>query len=109
MTFGTLLRKLRIEKGISQSEIAHNIGLDQSTYSRIESDMVEPKANMLLHLAKYYQIEITKLYPPHYKRLTISYLCELFKLFGQAINLLETTCKTKVVGSLLSITGWLGH
>jgi transcriptional regulator with XRE-family HTH domain len=30
MTFGTLLRKLRIEKGISQSEIAHNIGLDQS-------------------------------------------------------------------------------
>jgi transcriptional regulator with XRE-family HTH domain len=74
MTFGTLLRKLRIEKGISQSEIAHNIGLDQSTYSRIESDIVEPKANMLLHLAKYYQIEITKLYSPHYKRLIISCL-----------------------------------
>lgn len=63
MTFGTKLRKIRLEKGLSQVEVANNIGLDQSTYSRIESDLHEPKASVLMNLAKYYQVSISTLYP----------------------------------------------
>lgn len=64
MSFGTLLRKHRIEKGLSQSQISEQVGIEQSTYSRIESDMLEPRAGILMKLARYYQIDIGKLYPP---------------------------------------------
>jgi transcriptional regulator with XRE-family HTH domain len=76
MTYGTKLRKIRLEKNLSQAEVANSIGLDQSTYSRIESDLHEPKASVLMSLAKYYQVDISALYPPIFqdKQLTTNYL-----------------------------------
>jgi len=47
MTYGTKLRNIRLQKGLSKAEVANAIGLDQSTYSHIESDLSEPKANIL--------------------------------------------------------------
>lgn len=64
MTYGTILRNLRIQKSLSQAEVANAIGLDQSSYSRIESDQSEPKAGTLLKLAKFYQVDVSALYPP---------------------------------------------
>ncbi len=64
MTYGTKLRKIRLEKNLSQAEVANSIGLDQSSYSRIESDQSEPKAGTLLKLAKFYQVDVSALYPP---------------------------------------------
>lgn len=66
MTYGTILRNLRIQKSLSQAEVANAIGLDQSSYSRIESDQSEPKAGTLLKLAKFYQVDVSALYPPHF-------------------------------------------
>ena len=66
MTYGTILRNLRLQKNLSQAEVANAIGLDQSSYSRIESDQSEPKAGTLLQLAKFYQVDISALYPPHF-------------------------------------------
>lgn len=63
MTYGTKLRNIRLQKGLSQAEVANAIGLDQSTYSRIESDLSEPKASILMKLAKYYQVDVSTLYP----------------------------------------------
>ena len=64
MTYGTILRSLRNKKGLSQAEVANSIGLEQWTYSRIESDLTEPKASVLLKFAKYYEVTIEELYPP---------------------------------------------
>lgn len=64
MTYGTILRNLRIQKSLSQAEVANYIGLDQSSYSRIESDQSEPKAGVLMKIAKFYRVDITSLYPP---------------------------------------------
>lgn len=63
MTFGTKLRNIRIQKGLSQIEVANSVGLEQSTYSRIESDHSEPKAAVLMKLAKFYHVDIHSLYP----------------------------------------------
>jgi transcriptional regulator with XRE-family HTH domain len=63
MTYGTKLRNIRLQKGLSQAEVANAIGLDQSTYSRIESDQSELKAGTLLKLAKFYQVDVSALYP----------------------------------------------
>jgi transcriptional regulator with XRE-family HTH domain len=64
MTYGTILRNLRIKNNLSQTEVANNVELDQSTYSRIESDLSEPKASVLMKLAKYYQVDVNALYRP---------------------------------------------
>lgn len=63
MTYGTKLRNIRLKKGLSQVEVANGIGLEQSTYSRIESDQSEPKAGVLMRIAKFYQVDIISLYP----------------------------------------------
>lgn len=64
MTYGTILRNLRLQKSLSQAEVANAIGLDQSSYSRIESDQSEPKAGTLLKLSQFYQVDVSALYPP---------------------------------------------
>jgi transcriptional regulator with XRE-family HTH domain len=58
MNLGIKLRKLRHEKNISQMDVAIAINIDQSTYSRIESDKLEPKANQLVSISKYFGKEI---------------------------------------------------
>lgn len=63
MTYGKILRNLRKQKGLSQVEVAFAVDFDQSSYSRIESDKCEPKAGTLLKLAKFYQVDISALYP----------------------------------------------
>ena len=77
MTYGTKLRNIRLQKGLSQAEVANAIGLDQSSYSRIESDQSELKARILMKLAKYYKVDVSILYFSHkldYKILIISEL-----------------------------------
>ncbi len=64
ISFGTIIRKFRIEKNLSQAVVATGIGIEQSTYSRIESDLLEPKAKTLLYLAIFYNIEVSNFYPP---------------------------------------------
>lgn len=66
MTYGTKLRNIRLQKSLSQAEVANAIGLDQSSYSRIESDQSEPKAGILLKLAKFYRVDVSTLYPPFF-------------------------------------------
>ena len=63
MTYGIKLRNIRLTKGYSQTEIADQIGLNQSTYCRLESDKLSPKADWLMKLALLYQMEISEFFP----------------------------------------------
>jgi transcriptional regulator with XRE-family HTH domain len=57
MNYGTKLLKIRLERGLTQTEVANNIGIEQSTYSRIKSDLYEPKASVMMNLAMFYQVD----------------------------------------------------
>ncbi len=63
-SFGTLMRNFRLDKKLSQSAVAIGIGIEQSTYCRLESDILEPKAKTLLYLALFYEVEVSRFYPP---------------------------------------------
>jgi len=39
---GKVIRKMRLEKGLSQSELANNIGKDRSSISRLEIGGINP-------------------------------------------------------------------
>ena len=51
-TFGTKLRRIRMSKRLSQSEVSNAIPLHQTTYGDWESDVVSPKFSYVMRLAE---------------------------------------------------------
>jgi len=51
VNFSTRIKKYRTAKGVSQKEIALEVGIDQAQYSRIESGKVEPTLSSLGKIA----------------------------------------------------------
>ena len=52
------LKKLRIEANITQSQIADDLGILQSTYSNYENNKYEPDIPTLLKIADYFDISM---------------------------------------------------
>ncbi|WP_060203884.1 helix-turn-helix domain-containing protein [Sporosarcina koreensis] len=50
--FGKVLRKIRVEKSISQEELAHLCGLDRTYISLMERGKRKPTINTIFALAK---------------------------------------------------------
>lgn len=57
------LKELRIEKNYSQREIAHELGIIQTTYGNYETGKTQPTIEMLIKIANYFNV-------------TLDYLCE---------------------------------
>jgi transcriptional regulator with XRE-family HTH domain len=55
------IKEFRTLRGLSQKEIALNVGIDQAQYSRIESGKVEPTLSSLEKIAEALNIKITDL------------------------------------------------
>lgn len=60
---GTKLLQLRNKMGYTQDYVADILGIEQSTYSRLESDKTQPNSELLPELAKLYGIAIQDLFP----------------------------------------------
>lgn len=50
--FGNLIKERRIEKGLSQDEVAKKIGVSQQAYGRYELGQREPGLQTILQLAE---------------------------------------------------------
>lgn len=55
------LVELRQSKGISQEKIADYLGITRQAYSHYERNTREPNLEIIIKLAKFYQIEISEL------------------------------------------------
>ncbi len=58
MKIGSNLKKLRKEKGATQTEIATFLGVRQNTYSQYESDSRQPDIDTLVKLSTYYSTSV---------------------------------------------------
>ena len=56
VSFGSRLKELRSERGISQKDVALNIGVAITTISQYENDSRFPNEEMLRRLCLYYKI-----------------------------------------------------
>lgn len=56
--FGNTLKELRIEKGISQRKLGEDLGVVNQTVSFWETGSREPDLDMLVKIAKYFNIDI---------------------------------------------------
>ena len=53
---GDTIKELRIEKGITQAQLAKSIGVSQKAIDYWERNVNEPKASYLVLLCDYFQI-----------------------------------------------------
>lgn len=61
MTLGKRLKKVRIEKGFSQAEVADFLNISRQSISRWETDKSYPYIDNLVELSKYYEVSIDEL------------------------------------------------
>lgn len=61
MNLGENIRKIRKEKDKKQQEIYDAIGVNQSTYSKIENNKYKMDIDTLKNIAKVLEVDITKL------------------------------------------------
>lgn len=57
-TLPNVLRELRKSKGITQKEVARDLNITDRTYGHYETGKREPSIDMLIEIAKYYNISI---------------------------------------------------
>jgi len=61
MTIGKRLKKVRVEKGFSQAEVADFLNISRQSISRWETDKSYPDIDNLVELSKYYEVSIDEL------------------------------------------------
>jgi len=59
---GMRLKKLRIKRGLSQTELAKLVGVTPSTISQVESDLIYPSLPALLKMAEILSVEVSSFF-----------------------------------------------
>ena len=54
--FGEILKNLRIEKGLTQGELAKTLGCSQSMLTRWENGECEPTSPYIIAMAEYFSV-----------------------------------------------------
>lgn len=62
--FGDNLRALRKARGLSQQQLASAMGLSRNQISSYESGKVEPRATVLVHFARFFEVHPAALLMP---------------------------------------------
>jgi len=61
MTLGQRLKRVRVDKGFSQTDVADFLNISRQSISRWETDKSYPDIDNLVELSKYYEISIDEL------------------------------------------------
>lgn len=61
MTLGSRLKKVRVEKGFSQADVADFLNISRQSISRWETDKAYPDIDNLVELSKYYDVSVDEL------------------------------------------------
>lgn len=61
LSFGINLRTLRVQKNLSQQDIADRLSINRTTYTKWELGVSEPSLTMLLKLAEIYDVDCNQL------------------------------------------------
>lgn len=54
--FCAIIKNLREEKGLTQQKVANYLKIDRSNYSKYERGKLEPNVEMIVSLAKFYDV-----------------------------------------------------
>ena len=55
------LKNLRIDRGLTQQQLADDLGINQSIYARYESGKLEMNYKVMFKIAKYFNVTLDEL------------------------------------------------
>ena len=94
MTVGERIKKIRLEKGLTQKQLSEKCGIDSANLRKYESGQQNPKTETLNRIADALEVDILTLtdisIPPH----LIHAFCEKMK------NIIESDCVNEVDNQL---------
>ena len=89
-----ILRNLRNKMKISQEELAHKIGIPQSSYSHYEIGRTKPDIEILIKLADFYKVPIDALVERKFHNIDFSKFTDThYELTEKISNLNEFQCE----------------
>lgn len=59
--FGNNLQELRIRKGLTQQEVADELSLNRTTYTKYETGVTEPNLENMMRLARMFDVDFNTL------------------------------------------------
>lgn len=102
MIINTTLKNIRIEKGLTQEQVADKIGLTRQAISAYESGKRQPGLDILLSLADLYNVELEEILYGTKKpnnnriiRITATILAVIFLLLQNGTFILRSTAQAK--------------
>lgn len=93
--FGEYIRKLRIEKGLNQTQLAAKIGLDSGGLSKIETGKKDLKEDKLTLMAEVFEVSIeeikTQYFSEKFAKDCFKYKCPetVFQLAEQKVKYIK--------------------
>ena len=57
MTVGEKIRDLRHQRGLTQADVAERLNIDRTTYSKYETNHIEPSITILAKLTLIYNVD----------------------------------------------------
>ncbi len=102
MNIHTTLKSIRIEKGMTQEQVADKIGLTRQAISAYESGKRQPGLDILISLAEFYNVEIEEILYGTKKqnnnriiKIIAGVLAVLFIVLQSVTFMIRTTVQTK--------------
>lgn len=91
-TFPTRLKELRLEKGLTLKELSENLNTTNTTLSRYENSLREPKVYTLKEISNYFNVSVDYLLGNTDERKYVAYHGKDVELIlRETINKLENT------------------
>jgi len=90
MSFGESLERIRKERGLTQSQLATQLDVNQSLVAKWESGKVQPRASTLDRLASVLEVETEELLAGEYGKVSVKLRSvdpKLMELMGQVHRL----------------------
>ena len=112
-TMGEIISTLRKEKGMTQKELADQLGLTDKAISKWERDLSCPDINTLPKLAEILEISVEELLntprKPAQEHRGANYLFDLILKAIPAAMGIAVVVISILDDNLLCLTGWAGH
>ena len=61
MGLGTVIKQIRVQKGLLQKQVAVELGIGYTNYNKLENDNREPSVKELQQLAKFFNMSVDQL------------------------------------------------
>lgn len=99
--FASKLKELRLEKGYTQKELGHLLGLSDAAITQYEKGKREPKRALLYELAEIFGVQVECFFPPNTGKEAIE---PIHEYDPQAEEILEAIEKNKELKILFDKT-----